>query len=393
MNQGAWWGISRRAEAPELPAKPATGGRLRGAPEVAGAMAGVACLGKAADADEWCDSGLGSLGPDAAAPGGPGLGAELGPGLSWAPLVFGYVTEDGDTALHLAVIHQHEPFLDFLLGFSAGTEYMDLQNDLGQTALHLAAILGEASTVEKLYAAGAGLCVAERRGHTALHLACRVGAHACARALLQPRPRRPREAPDTSLAQGPDHTPDANHTPVALYPDSNLEKEEEESEEDWKLQLEAENYEGHTPLHVAVIHKDVEMVRLLRDAGADLDKPEPTCGRSPLHLAVEAQAADVLELLLRAGANPAARMYGGRTPLGSAMLRPSPILARLLRAHGAPEPEGEDDKPGPCSSSSDSDSGDEGDEYDDIVVHSGRSQTRLPPTPASKPLPDDPGPV
>lgn len=76
---------------------PATGGQPLGSPEALGAMAGVACLGKAADADEWCDSGLGSLGPDAAAPGGPGLGAELGPGLSWAPLVFGYVTEDGDT--------------------------------------------------------------------------------------------------------------------------------------------------------------------------------------------------------------------------------------------------------------------------------------------------------
>lgn len=78
-----------------------------------------------------------------------------------------------------------------------------------------------------------------------------------------------------------------------------------------------------------------------------------------MHLAVEAQAADVLELLLKAGANPATRMYGGRTPLSSAMLRPNPILVRLLRAHGAPEPEDED-KPGPCSSSSDSDSGDEG---------------------------------
>ncbi|KAF6078800.1 NFKB inhibitor beta [Phyllostomus discolor] len=132
------------------------------------------------------------------------------------------------------------------------------------------------------------------------------------------------------------------------------------------------------------------MVRLLREAGADLNKPEPTCGRSPLHLAVEAQAADVLELLLKAGADPAARMYGGRTPLGSAMLRPNPILARLLRAHGAPEPEDEDDKPGPCSSSSDSDSRDEADEYDDIVVHSGRTANRIPPTQASKPLPDDP---
>uniref|UniRef100_A0A9L0T2L3 NFKB inhibitor beta n=1 Tax=Equus caballus TaxID=9796 RepID=A0A9L0T2L3_HORSE len=294
-------------------------------------------------------------------------------------------------ALHLAVIHQHEPFLDFLLGFAAGTEYLDLQNDLGQTALHLAAILEEASTVEKLYAAGAGLRVAERGGHTALHLACRVGAHACARVLLQPRPRRPRGAPSTYLAQDPDHTPNTDHTPVALYPDPDLEKEEDESEEDWKLQLEAENYEGHTPLHVAVIHKDAEMVQLLREAGADLNKPEPTCGRSPLHLAVEAQAADVLELLLRAGADPTARMYGGRTPLGSATLRPNPNLARLLRAHGAPEPEDEDEKPGPCSSSSsDSDSGDEGDEYDDIVVHRGRSQNPLPPAPASKPLPDDP---
>lgn len=319
-------------------------------------------MGKGADADEWCDSGLGSLGPDAAAPGGPGLGAELGPGLSWAPLVFGYVTEDGDTALHLAVIHQHEPFLDFLLGFSAGTEYLDLQNDLGQTALHLAAILGEASTVEKLYAAGAGVCVAERGGHTALHLACRVGAHACACALLQPRPQRPGDAASLYLAQSPEPTSPVNHTSVASTPEPDLEKEEEGREEDWKLQLEAENYDGHTPLHVAVIHRDAEMVRLLRDAGADLNKPEPTCGRSPLHLAVEAQAADVLELLLRAGADPAARMYGGRTPLGSALLRPNPVLARLLRAHGAPEPETEDDKPGPCSSSSssDSDSADEG---------------------------------
>lgn len=72
-------------------------------------------------------------------------------------------------------------------------------------------------------------------------------------------------------------------------------------------------------------------------------------------MAVEAQAADVLELLLRTGAHPAARMYGGRTPLGSALLRPNPTLARLLRAHGAPEPEDED-RPSPSSSSSDSDS-------------------------------------
>ena len=100
--------------------------------------------------------------------------------------------------------------------------------------------------MEKLYTAGSGLHVAERGGHTALHLACRVGARACARVLLQPRPQRHREAPNTYLTQGLHHTPDTNHTPVASYPEPDLEKEEDKNE-DWKLQLEAENYHGEGP--------------------------------------------------------------------------------------------------------------------------------------------------
>ncbi|KAM9038445.1 NF-kappa-B inhibitor beta [Sarcophilus harrisii] len=310
------------------------------------APAGPVKPGDGGLADEWCDSGLGSLGPDAVGP--PADGArdkadedEEEEPASWAPEVFGYVTEDGDTALHLAVIHQHEAFLDFLLHFTAGTDYLDLQNDLGQTALHIAAILGEAAITQKLRAAGAGLCVPERGGHTPLHLACRAGAHACARALLGP--------PEGPSADG---------------------KEDDQEDESERLdQLERANYQGHTPLHMAVIHKDPKMVQLLREAGADLNKPEPTCGRSPLHLAVEAEAAEVLELLLVGGADPKARMYGGRTPLGSATLRADPLLARLLRAHGAPEPEsGDEEDSSPRGSDSD-----EGDEYDDIVVHASRS--------------------
>ncbi|XP_068934715.1 NF-kappa-B inhibitor beta isoform X2 [Petaurus breviceps papuanus] len=318
-------------------------------------MAAPAGPVKSADgglADEWCDSGLGSLGPDGLGP--PSDEArdradedEDAEPASWAPEVFGYVTEDGDTALHLAVIHQHEAFLDFLLHFTAGTEYLDLQNDLGQTALHIAAILGEAALTRKLRAAGAGLCVAERGGHTPLHLACRAGAHACARALVG--------RPEGQTTQ-----------------EQEEEEEEEEAEERERVQqLECTNFQGHTPLHVAVIHRDTEMVQLLREAGADLNKPEPTCGRSPLHLAVEAEAAEVLELLLDGGADPKAQMYGGRTPLGSATLRSDPRLARLLRARGAPEPESEDEED---HSSRGSDS-EEADEYDDIVLHASRSHS------------------
>lgn len=135
-----------------------------------------------------------------------------------------------------------------------------------QTALHLAAILGEASTLEKLYAAGAGLLVAERGGHTALHLACRVGAHTCARVLLQRRPQRARGAPNTYLTQGPDRAPDTDHTSVAMYPEPDLEKEEDENEEDWKLQLEAENYEGEGP----------QALRRVRAPGSGLSSPDST---------------------------------------------------------------------------------------------------------------------
>lgn len=53
-----------------------------------------------------------------------------------------------------------------------------------QTALHLAVILGLPGFVRKLRAAGAGLGLQERGGHTALHLACREGQPHCAQHLL-----------------------------------------------------------------------------------------------------------------------------------------------------------------------------------------------------------------
>ncbi|XP_028920641.1 NF-kappa-B inhibitor beta [Ornithorhynchus anatinus] len=284
--------------------------------------------------DDWCDSGLGSLGGAAAAAAAAG---------DWAPGVLGHVTEDGDTVLHLAVIHQHEAFLEFLLQYTAGTQYLDLQNDLGQTALHIAVILGDATLAAKLRAAGAGLCVTERAGNTALHLACREGWHACARALLDP--------------------PGSAH------------RDKEEEEEEQRLQRDSANYQGHTPLHVAVIRKDLEMVRLLRDAGVDLNKQEPTCGRSPLHLAVEAQSPAVLECLLRGGADPGARMFVGYTPLYSASRRPSARLLQLLRDFGAPEPDGDTDSESDGSPAGAGPGGSDGedDEYDDIVIH---GQTR-----------------
>ncbi|KAG6928182.1 NFKB inhibitor beta, partial [Chelydra serpentina] len=262
--------------------------------------------------------------------GDPAPGAGEAPAVApeaWLHHVLGFVTEDGDTALHLAVIHEHEAFLDSILQYMSGTEYLDLQNDLGQTALHIAVILGASNFVCKLMAAGAGLCVQERAGHTALHLACREGWRDCARWLL------------ASLSG---HRPCEGNDACAL--------------------LDCTNYDGYTPLHVAVLRKDLEVVKLLVGAGADLNKAELSCGRSPLHLAVESQSPDVVECLLRAGADPRARMYVGYTPIYSAVHRPDQKILQLLREFGSEEPDWD-------SEESLADSSDE--EYDDIVINSG----------------------
>jgi ankyrin repeat protein len=63
---------------------------------------------------------------------------------------------------------------------------------------------------------------------------------------------------------------------------------------------------GWTPLHVAVAECQAGIVRLLLDAGADVDRRDPDTGRVPLHAAVTAGAGDSLEVvdaLLAAGAD------------------------------------------------------------------------------------------
>lgn len=319
------------------------GGALSAARLMAAAGAAPSGDAKRAEGDEWYDSGLGSLGEGQLAPlpHSPGPGPESpeeAPAAApepeaelWLRHVLSFVSEDGDTALHLAVIHEHEAFLDSILQRTAGTAYMDLQNDLGQTALHLAVILGLPGFVRKLRAAGAGLGLQERGGHTALHLACREGQPHCAQHLLG-----------------------GLRCPLS---------------EEERAQLESVNYDGYTPLHVAILRKDVELVQLLLRAGADSNKAEPSCGRSPLHLAVEAQSPEMAELLLRAGADPAARGYGGRTPLYSARHRPDPRLPQLLRAFGASDSSGDSED---SEEDEDSEDNSSGEEYDDIVINSGR---------------------
>ncbi|QPH54853.1 ankyrin repeat domain-containing protein [Pontivivens ytuae] len=85
---------------------------------------------------------------------------------------------------------------------------------------------------------------------------------------------------------------------------------------------------GDTPLHVIVRRGDLHGVRLLIEAGADVNAIGDM-GETPLHVAVGQGSPDVVEALLRAGARDDIRSEFDDTPREK-MEQFHPELKRLL---------------------------------------------------------------
>ncbi|XP_063038726.1 B-cell lymphoma 3 protein homolog [Melospiza melodia melodia] len=101
------------------------------------------------------------------------------------------------------------------------------------------------------------------------------------------------------------------------------------------VDLQARDYEGLTPLHVAVASGSRESVLLLLEHGADVDAGDIKSGRSPLLHAVENDSLEMAELLLQHGASVNAQSYAGCTALHAAAGRGLLRLLRLLLRCGA----------------------------------------------------------
>uniref|UniRef100_A0A8B9KC65 Nuclear factor of kappa light polypeptide gene enhancer in B-cells 1 n=1 Tax=Astyanax mexicanus TaxID=7994 RepID=A0A8B9KC65_ASTMX len=203
--------------------------------------------------------------------------------------------ENGDTGLHLGVIHSQTDAVKTLaevISAIPGEDVLNMRNDLYQTPLHLAVVTQQKEAAEVLLTARADVALTDRNGNTALHLAAQQKEGEMVRLLL--------------------------------HHDNMLEM------------TSVPNTAGLCPLHLAVLANSLNSVRALLEGGASVEIQELTCGRTPLHLATERDNVSLAGcLLLEGDADVDSVTYNGSTPLHIAAGRGSLKLSALLVAAGA----------------------------------------------------------
>uniref|UniRef100_A0A4W5NZD5 Nuclear factor of kappa light polypeptide gene enhancer in B-cells 2 (p49/p100) n=1 Tax=Hucho hucho TaxID=62062 RepID=A0A4W5NZD5_9TELE len=160
----------------------------------------------------------------------------------------GVQDENGDTPLHLAIIHQQSAVIQQLVHTLLTIQQrkvLDKLNHLSQTPLHLAVITRQVKVVDVLLRAGADPTLLDRDGRTPLHLAALAGDDVTLRVLLEHLGER------------------YNHL------------------------VNMADYHGLHPLHLAVRKGGERCLRLLVGSGAKINDPERGSGCSALHLAVK----------------------------------------------------------------------------------------------------------
>ncbi|KAK5882939.1 hypothetical protein CesoFtcFv8_021478 [Champsocephalus esox] len=204
---------------------------------------------------------------------------------------------NGDTPLHLAIIHQQTSVIQQLIHTLLSSQQqhvLNTANRLQQTPLHLAVITRQVKVLEALLRAGADPSRLDGEGRSPLHLAALNGDAASLRPLL------------AHLGEHNAHL------------------------------VNAHDYHGMQPLHLAVRRDGERCLRLLVGGGAKINAPELKSGHTALHLSVKRnlfRGACTLITELKADVN--AVTFGGNSALHLAASLGSPTLVSMLIAAGA----------------------------------------------------------
>ncbi len=234
---------------------------------------------------------------------------------------------DGSTALHLAVAANDVSMAERFI--KAGAPLNDLAS--GRAPLHMAVQAANAEMVELLLSAKADANLltvhnqvdSKIRGLTALHFAKDTNIIA---SFL-------RHGADLDVRSDGNAFSDQGATPLRLFAGGNLAAV--------RMLVgvadnDAADAQGNTPLHEAVSKRQNEIVDVLLEAGAAVNKTN-LAGATPLQLAVSLAETNLVGRLLKAGANPNLGYSQGYTPLHFAVRdRQREIVELLLKAKADP---------------------------------------------------------
>jgi uncharacterized protein len=249
---------------------------------------------------------------------------------------------DGATALHWAAHYDEVEVADLLLRAGARA---NVTNDLGVSPMYLACTNRSAAMVEKLLSAESDPNSKLLNGETVLMNCARTGNAASVKALIAAganvNAKEPEHDQTALMWAAAEKHPDVVRLLLDAGADirarSRTYAQTVTSEVTQRLGREELNYTvmrgGSTPLLFAARSGDVESVRLLLAAGADVNDALPN-GMSALTLAAHSGQGPAAELMLAKGANPTSDGIG-YTALHAAVLRSDLQLVKELLAHGA----------------------------------------------------------
>ena len=249
---------------------------------------------------------------------------------------------DGATALHWAVRYDDSAIVDLLL--RAGAR-VNVANDIGVTPLYLACTNRNATLVEELLKAEADPNATLLNGETILMNCSRTGNAAAVKALIaagaKVNAKEPEHSQTALMWAAAEKHPEAVQVLLEAGADvrarSRTYTQTVTSEVTQRAGREELNYTvfrgGSTPLLFAARSGDVESLRLLLAAGADVNDTLPN-GMSALVLAAHSGNGPVASLLLEKRADPDAAGIG-YTALHAAILRSDLALVKDVLAHGA----------------------------------------------------------
>ncbi|XP_041336322.1 ankyrin repeat domain-containing protein 6 isoform X6 [Pyrgilauda ruficollis] len=184
-----------------------------------------------------------------------------------------------------------------------------------QTALHRAAVVGNADIIATLIQEGCALDRQDKDGNTALHEACWHGFSQSAKVLVK--------AGANVLAKNK-----AGNTPLHLA----CQNSHSQSTRVLLLggsRADLKNNAGDTCLHVAARYNHLPIIRVLLSAFCSVHEKNQA-GDTALHVAAALNHKKVVKLLLEAGADASVVNNAGQTPLEVARQHNNPEVALLL---------------------------------------------------------------